>query len=65
MEKMEGNGGFSNRQKNTAEDTRSAYESCIRSVMLYGSETWTMTKKDEDILRKCDRRMLRYMAKVK
>ena len=24
-----------------------------------------MTKKDEDILRKCDRRMLRYMARVK
>ena len=43
----------------------SAYESCVRSVMLYGSETWAMTKKDEDILRKCDRRMLRYMARVK
>ena len=39
------------------------YESCIRSVMLYGSETWAVTKKgeDEDIIRKCDRRMLRYM----
>ena len=24
-----------------------------------------MTQKDEDILRKCDRRMLRYMARVK
>ena len=24
-----------------------------------------MTKKDEDILRECDRRMLRYMASVK
>ena len=42
----------------------SIYESCIRSVMLYGSETWAMTKKDEDI-RKCDRRMMRYMAGVK
>ena len=28
----------------------SAYESCIRSVMLYGSETWAMTMKDEDII---------------
>ena len=37
----------------------------VRSVMLYGSETWAMTKKDEDILRKCDRRMLRYMGRVK
>ena len=43
----------------------SAYENCIRSVMLYGSETWAMTKKDKDILRKCDTRMLRYMARVK
>ena len=41
----------------------SVYDSCIRSVMLYGSETRAMTKKDEDILRKCDRRMLRYMAR--
>ena len=40
----------------------SVFESCIRPVMLYGSETWAMTKKDDDILRKCDRRMLRYMA---
>ena len=24
-----------------------------------------MTKKDEDIMRKCDRRMLRYMAGIK
>ena len=33
--------------------------------MLYGSETWAMTQKDEDIMRKCDRRMLRHMAGVK
>ena len=32
----------------------SVYDSCIRSVVLYESETWAMTKKDEDILRKCD-----------
>ena len=36
----------------------SVYEGCIRSVMLYGSETWALTQKDEDIMRKCDRRML-------
>ena len=33
--------------------------------MLYGSETWAKTQKDEDIMRKCDRRMLRYMTGVK
>ena len=32
--------------------------------MLYGSETWAMTQRDENILRKCDRRMLRYRARV-
>ena len=42
----------------------SVYESCIRPVMLFESETWATTKKDEDIIRKCDRRM-RYMARVK
>ena len=33
--------------------------------MLYECETWAMTQKDEDITRKCDRRMLRYMAGIK
>ena len=33
--------------------------------MQYRSETWAMTQKDKDIMRKCDRRMLRYMAGVK
>ena len=26
---------------------------------------WALTQKDEDIMRKCDRRMLRYMTGVK
>ena len=65
MERLEGHGGFANRQKIPLRIRGSVYDSCIRSVMLYGSETRAMTKKDEDILRKCDRRMLRYMARVK
>ena len=40
----------------------SVYESCISPVMLYESETWAMIKKDGDIIRKCDRRMMRYIA---
>jgi hypothetical protein len=40
------------------------YEACIRSVLLYGVETWALTKKLEDVLIGCDRRMLRYMAGV-
>ena len=40
----------------------SVYESCVRSGMLYGSETWVMTRRMEDILKSCGRRMLRYMA---
>ena len=44
---------------------RSVYKNCIRSVMLYGSDTWAMTKKDEDIMTKCDRRMLRYTTGTK
>ena len=41
------------------------YEACVRSVMLYASETWAMTKKMEDILIKADRRMLRSMANIR
>ena len=40
------------------------YEACIRSVMLYGGETWALTARLEGILLSCDRRMLRYMAGV-
>ena len=32
------------------------------SVMLYGVETWQMMEKIENILKHCDRRMLRCMA---
>jgi len=30
------------------------YESCVRSVMLYGAETWSLTGKLKDILKGCD-----------
>ena len=33
--------------------------------MLYGSESWAMTQRDEDIMTKCDRQMLRYMMGLK
>jgi len=40
------------------------YDACIRSVMLYGSETWPVTKKLEDMLLRSDRRMIRLMCGV-
>jgi len=40
------------------------YESCVRSAMLYGAETWQMKKRIENIMKQCDRRMLRYMTGV-
>jgi len=43
----------------------SVYESCIRSVTFYGAETWALTGKLEDILKSCDSRMLKYMARVR
>jgi len=43
----------------------SVYESCVKTVMLYGTETWALTGKLEDIFKICDSRMLRYMARVK
>ena len=38
------------------------YDACIRSVLLYGSETWPMTQQLGDIVRHCDRRMLRLVT---
>jgi len=43
----------------------SVHESCVRSVILYGGETWALTWKLEDVLNSCDSRMLRYMAGVR
>ena len=40
------------------------YDACVRSVLLYGSESWPMTATVLAILTSCDRRMLRYMAGV-
>ena len=40
------------------------FDACIRSVMLYGGETWALMKRLEGVLVGCDRRMLRYMAGV-
>ena len=42
----------------------SIYEACIRSVMLYGSETWPFTQHMERSIVSCDRRMLRYLSGV-
>ena len=41
------------------------YCACVRPVLLYGSETWALTKKLEKILESCDCRMLRYMAGIR
>ena len=41
------------------------YDSCIRPVLLYGAETWALTQKLEEIVKRCDNRMLRFMAGVR
>ena len=40
------------------------YNACLRPVLLYGAETWGLTQKLENVIRSCDRRMLRFMAGV-
>ena len=40
------------------------YDACIRSVILYGAESWPLTQRLENCIQSCDRRMLRYMAGV-
>ena len=41
------------------------YRSCVRSAMLYGSETWCLRKGEKAVLRRTERAMVRSMCGVK
>ena len=41
------------------------YRSCVRSAMLYGSETWCLRENEMVILRRTERAMMRSMCGVK
>ena len=41
------------------------YQSCVRSAMLYGSETWCLRKNNMAILRRTEKAMMRAMCGVK
>jgi len=41
------------------------YSSCVRSSMLYGSETWPVRKENEVALQQAEMRMVRWMCNVK
>ena len=41
------------------------YRSCIRSAMLYGSETWCLMENEMIIVRRTKRAMMRSMCGVK
>ena len=41
------------------------YRSCVRSAMLYGSETWCLKENEMSILRRTERAMVRAMCGVK
>ena len=40
------------------------YAACVRSVMLYGGETWPMKKELEGLLGRAEMRMIRWMCRV-
>ena len=44
---------------------RMVYRSCVRSAMLYGSETWCLRENGMAILRRTEKSMLRAMCGVK
>ena len=41
------------------------YQSCVRSAMLYGSETWCLRENEMAILRRTEKAMMRAMCGVK
>ena len=41
------------------------YRSCLRSAMIYGSETWCLRENEMTILRRTERAMVRSMCRVK
>ena len=41
------------------------YRTCVRSAMLYGSETWCLRENEMAILRRAERAMVRAMCGVK
>jgi len=41
------------------------YSSCVRSSMLYGSETWPVRKENVVALQRAEMRMVRWMCSVK
>ena len=43
---------------------RQIYRTCVRPVMIYGSETWVVRSVEESILRRAEKRMLRMMCGV-
>ena len=65
IEKMEGYGEFADKKKVPLMTSGSVYENCIRSVMLCGTKTQAVVQRDEDVIKKCDKRMLRCMVEAK
>ena len=41
------------------------YDACVRSTMLYGSETWALRVSDATKLERSDMRMARYICGAK
>ena len=41
------------------------YKACVRSAMVYGSETWALKKEDEGVLQRAERAMVRIMCGVR
>ena len=40
------------------------YRACVRTVMMYGAESWPVKKEDEEVLVRAERRMVRMMCGV-
>ena len=41
------------------------FKACVRSVLLYGSETWPLPTEDLSRIKRCDHAMIRWLSNVK
>ena len=63
--KFKGCGELLNSKRFSLKTKAMVFRSCVRSAMLYGSETWCLRENEMAVLRRSERAMVRAMCGAK